>query len=117
MTNQGVRYEGWYRNDPCVLILFEAVYWRAALLPEEYWLKDSIADTVHNVVEEGVVGQCEQHGSGRILRSKAAEYALTMSCLRVTLGVAVVKAQCISIIGRLGPELSQPGGRGGRLLL
>ena len=40
--------------------LIQAVGKRAALLPEEYRLKAATADTDHNGVEEGVVGQCEQ---------------------------------------------------------
>ena len=145
ISSNGTRYKPTWKE--------KAVDVRAALLPEEYREKAATADTVHNRVEEGVVGQCEQrladlgevrglvagnfgevsnhwhqllaalatsrvrvtgvqHGRRGILRTEDAEYAMAISRLRVRLGVATVRSQCTSMLGRL--EVLGPGAAAAR---
>ena len=55
-----------------------------------------------------------QRGRRGLLRSEDAEFAVAISSLRVRLGVATVKAQCTSMLGRLdvmGPGAGAARGR------
>ena len=42
-----------------------------------------------------------QYSRGGIVRSVDVDYAMTISCLRGRVGVATVRAQCTSMLGRL----------------
>ena len=55
-----------------------------------------------------------QRGRRGLMRSQDAEYAVAISQLRVRLGIATVRAQCTSMLGRLetlGPGTAAARGR------
>jgi hypothetical protein len=73
----------------------------------EHWHQLLAALATNRVQVAGV-----QRGRRGLLRSEDAERALAISRLRIRLGIATVKAQCTSMLGRL--EVMGPGAAAAR---